>query len=244
MSWHCDCSDVRLLSEESYKKNFHQLKNINCYERNTSIYQFKNDYCLYEFQPLIYIIVLVTTLVLLVVVLIVLLTCHWFKIKILLHPNKLTHWWINEGDSKTDKKYAIFISFCHKDEDFVLKELIPKIEERKTPYSICIHIRDWVAGEWIDNNIIKSVTESKCTLIILSENFIQSFWGMSELKVAYIQLLLRRETKIIIILFEEFRKLKNLEFELNSYLLLSTIIEWKDPLFWKKLFMALLNHTF
>ena len=104
--------------------NFNRLKNFTCSEKNIFVHQFKNDYCLNEFQPLIIIIILATFLALVIGISIVLFIRYWLEIKIFLNSNKLGHWWVNEGDSKTDKKYDIFLSFCHQDEKFVMEELL------------------------------------------------------------------------------------------------------------------------
>jgi protein toll len=34
-----------------------------------------------------------------------------------------------------------------------------------------------LAGEWIPDQIVRSVASSKRTVVILTENFLDSFWG-------------------------------------------------------------------
>ena len=139
----------------------------------------------------------------------------------------------------TNKIYDVFISYCHKDEDFVLDEILKKIEDDPRNFKTCIHLRDWEAGEWIQTNIIKSVEESRRTLIVLSKNFIQSTWGMLEFKTAHNQMIKERITRVIIILYGDIEPIDDLDSELKSYIKTNTYIEWGDQYFWKKLFYAL-----
>ena len=206
-----------------------------------TIKQFQEDFCTSSFSFQTFIIITITIILLSIVIfiLIALSMRHSMEKKRFLQTNKLDHWWINEDDLKKDKIYDIFLSFCHKDENFVLKELVPKIEGREKPYKLCIHSRDWMAGEWIHNNIMKSVSESKCTLILFSENFLKSLWGMMELRIANNQMLMAKQTKVILILYGEIKNFENLDFEVKSYLRINSNIKWSDPQFWKKLFTAL-----
>ena len=50
-------------------------------------------------------------------------------------------------ESEEERQYDAFISFSHKDEDFVTRELIPQLgkpgENGLPEYRLCLHFRDW-----------------------------------------------------------------------------------------------------
>ena len=222
-SWNCECSIFKLYGVYSI-----ELRNITCLEKKIPIGQFKKDYCssFFNLRLLIIIILSISFMCLTIGILIYLVNRYWFRIKIFLYTHKLGLWWITDEElSKCNKEYDIFLSFCHKDTNFVMEELLPKIQEREKSYKICIHFRDWEPGKWIHNNIIKSVAVSKCTVILLSENFIKSIWGMMEFRVAFNQMLKAKETKVVIILYGEIKKFGKLDFELQSYLQMVTYIK-------------------
>ena len=106
---------------------------------------------------------------------------YQLEIKIFLYTNNLCACLIPMDKLNADKKYDVFLNYCYQDEDFVLEEIVQKIEGDPRNFKICIHVRDdWEAGEWIQTNIIKSVEESRRTLIVLSKNFLKSKWGRME----------------------------------------------------------------
>ncbi|XP_058803616.1 protein toll-like [Phymastichus coffea] len=152
------------------------------------------------------------------------------------------HWClclVTEDELDKDKKYDAFISFSHKDEDFVEREIIAKLEEGPRPYKLCLHYRDWLAGEWIPLQISRSVEESRRTVVILSPNFLESVWGRMEFRAAHTQVLKEGRARLIVILYGEIGNTDSLDPELKSYLNHNTYVKWGDPWFWDKLRYAL-----
>lgn len=92
-----------------------------------------------------------------------------------------------------------------------------------------------MAGEWIPEQINRSVASSKRTVIVLSEHFLTSFWGQLEFKTAYQQLLTDKYMRLIVIVKDEMPASEKMDEELKRYLALNTYLKWDDPNFWDRL---------
>jgi len=101
-----------------------------------------------------------------------------------LYAHNLLLWLVTEAEVDKDKKYDAFVSYSHKDESFVAHKLLPGLEPQ---FKLCIHARDWNAGDWIPDQIARSVEESRRTLVILSPSFMESVWGRMEFRAAHQQ---------------------------------------------------------
>ena len=236
----CDCSMLDLLLGNLSPHKINQVQNIKCSGQRILLKDFKLDYCTnLESSLSIRIFAIAATLISIVLIIILLIYIYRLELKIYLYSNNLCTWYFSIDKLNANKKYDVFISYCYADEEFVINEIFQKIENDSRNFKVCIHLRDWEAGEWITTNIIKSVEESRHTLIILSNNFIKSKWGMMEFKTAHTQMVKGKNTKVIIVLYGELGKIDDLDSELKSYLKMNTYIEWGDKYFWKKLFYAL-----
>lgn len=111
------------------------------------------------------------------------------------------------------------------------------------PLKLCVHERDFPAGESIWENIVRSIDDSRKILIVLSDSFAQSEWCGYELELAKIASVDRGRNLLVPILLGrlETRTLsKNLQSLLRQY----TYIDWNDHRanpeeFWDKLRQAL-----
>jgi protein toll len=103
----------------------------------------------------------------------------------------------------------------------------------------CLHYRDWLAGQWIPDQIQQSVARSKRTLIILSDHFLESLWGQLEFRTAYQQVMQDRKMRLIIIVIGDLPSKDKMDHDLSSYLSLNTFLKWGDPWFWDRLRYAL-----
>jgi len=95
--------------------------------------------------------------------------------------------------------YDAFVSYDHRDIEWVRNELI-KCTETPTsddagmtprsnglsirPLKLCIHGRDFIPGETIEENILKAIKASRKVILIVTENFLRSEWCKFELEIA------------------------------------------------------------
>lgn len=157
------------------------------------------------------------------------------EIKILLYSKKWCLWFATEEELDEDKKYDIFLSFSHKDEEFVAQNLLPPLEQS---FKVHIHSRDWIPGELINNQIVDSVYNSRRTLAVLSMNYLESAWGKLEFLMAHKQSIEEKRPRVIVIKLGELNA-DEMDDEFKAYIKTYTYIEWGEPWFWKKLFYAL-----
>ncbi|CAI9726569.1 uncharacterized transmembrane DDB_G0293652 isoform X1 [Octopus vulgaris] len=102
---------------------------------------------------------------------------------------------------KEEKLYDVFISYksSDADENWVKNILFPKIED-DMGLKACVHFRDFVPGETISNNIIESIQNSRRTLLVLTNDYIDSEWTRMEYQVAQQEMFKLRHRIIPVIL--------------------------------------------
>ncbi|XP_078678847.1 uncharacterized protein LOC144914624 [Branchiostoma floridae x Branchiostoma belcheri] len=145
-------------------------------------------------------------------------------------------WRFDPKDDGDDKTYDAFISYSSRDELIVIRELAPGLEERG--FKLCLHYRDFPVGACIATTIIETVEASRRTVILLSQNFVDSEWCALEFKAAHRQVLEDRRNRIVVILLDDL-DLQNMDKDLKFYLKTNTYLKWGDPWFWRKLCYAL-----
>lgn len=86
--------------------------------------------------------------------------------------------------------------------------------------------------------IVRSVSESRRTLIVLSPNYVESVWGTMEFRTAHRSAMEDQVSRVIVIVYGKVDR-ETLDPELKSYIDMNTYIEWGDPWFWERLHYAL-----
>lgn len=130
------------------------------------------------------------------------------------------------------RTYDVFVSYSHGDERFVVEELVPELERT---HRLCLHYRDWRAGDWVPAQITASVASSHCTLLVVSEHFARSDWARAEFREA-LRMATRGGPRPLAVLLERPREL---DADLAAFLDTYTYVKWGEPDFWEKLRRAL-----
>lgn len=140
-----------------------------------------------------------------------------------------------------DKKQAlfdVFVSFSQHDTRWVIEKLMDQLENRENPYRLCIHFRDFPVGVPIADNIAWAVDNSRCTLLVLTRDFLSSEWCRHEFRMAHARLLKDRNSKLLIIVRGPLDA-RNVDRELRAYIRTHTFLRTDDKWFWAKLEYAL-----
>ncbi|XP_062621102.1 toll-like receptor Tollo [Saccostrea cucullata] len=138
------------------------------------------------------------------------------------------------------KEYDAFISYSTLDESWVLGTLCKRLEKLR----LCLHHKHFVLGACISDNIIESVEKSRHTIIVLSENFLQSEWCLLEFRKAFHQTLLERSKRHLIVILMNNLKIDTLEPEMKHFLQTHTYLKLNDFLFWDRLIYAVSDAKF
>lgn len=140
------------------------------------------------------------------------------------------------GKYLSEKPFDAFISFAEPDSDYVFNNLAPALENGPQHYQLCIHTRDWIAAPIIEQ-IYESVHNSRYTIIVLSENFLHSKWGIAEFRAAQLQANNERRSNVIMVRYGNVNDddITNGSKEMAAYLRANTYLKWDDPWFLDKL---------
>ncbi|KAF2361522.1 Leucine rich repeat 5 [Trinorchestia longiramus] len=241
--WSCDCE---LKSFHEFLRNNYELvrdrQQVVCAEGEHPIDELTTeDLCSFYHRPAALASIVVCTFVLILVA--VLVTAAWFRhkemVKVWLYSHNLCLWAVTEQEIDADKKYDAFISYSYKDEGFVNDILVPGLESGDPKYRVCLHYRDWIPGEYIQEQILSSVRASRRTIVVLSKNFIESVWGQLEFKAAHSQALKDKTNRIIVVVYGDVPSSEDLDGELKLYVSTNTYLQWGDQRFWERLRYAM-----
>nr|XP_055023157.1 toll-like receptor 13 [Misgurnus anguillicaudatus] len=157
--------------------------------------------------------------------------------------------WFKEAlrmDTKRQYRYDVFISYSSKDEHWVMKKLLPNLEQRGPPFlRLCLHGRDFQLGQDIVENITDSIYASRRTLCLVSRNFLRSTWCTLEMQLGTYRLQVEQRDILILVFLEKIpSRLLSYHHRLARQIKTRTYLDWpmdteKHEEFWDRLWCKL-----
>ncbi len=142
-------------------------------------------------------------------------------------------------DKEEEREYDVFIAYSQDDFKFVKNKLLDPLE--RSAFKTCIPERDFEPGDFKSQNIIKGVQASRRTIIVLSQNFINSGWCQFKFAQSHLKMLDDESFKLLLIATEEPKMLENVPKVINNYIKSRTYLMENDRLFWEKLLYQMPN---
>ncbi|XP_076076152.1 toll-like receptor 2 [Mytilus galloprovincialis] len=138
--------------------------------------------------------------------------------------------------------YDAFVIYCDSDRNWVRTQLIDKVE-KESGLNLCIHHRDFKAGQLIIDNIAENIAASRKILLLMSRDMLRSNWCLFEMRIAQERFLNKETDTMIVVMLETVSKdlmSPSLRFLINS----TTYIEWprkqyEEERFWNEVLRAL-----
>ena len=180
------------------------------------------------------VLILTLTFSLLLFILVVLFLVYFFRYYINLFLFIHFGWRFCYSYTKDKTVYDAFISYSAEDRDWVIDQLMNPLENLDPPYNLCLHERDFLVGVPICDNITRAIEGSKCTICVVSKNWLESDWCQFEFRVAHCLATVEKKTRLLVILKEEIPKDK-IKGELKFYIKTFTYLDAAHPLFWSRL---------
>lgn len=141
-------------------------------------------------------------------------------------------------------EYDAFVSYADEDSKFIHNPLISNLE-KETGFKLCIHERDFIPGNDIASNITSAIHNSRKTVVVMSENYRESYWCMFEYNMARMEsIYARNKENIIFLIFLEQIRPNKLPLHVLELVQSQSYIEYPDDaygntVFWDELRQAL-----
>ena len=141
-------------------------------------------------------------------------------------------------------EYDAFVSYADEDSKFIHNPLISNLE-KETGFKLCIHERDFIPGNDIASNITSAVHNSRKTVVVMSQNYRESYWCMFEYNMARMEsIYARNKENIIFLIFLEQIQPSKLPLHVLELVQSQSYIEYPDDpygntVFWDELRQAL-----
>ena len=235
----CNCSGMQLkktLISLNTRIRLEKMDQIKCSSpikvRDRVIYNLPDSSFGCPFVNLVLILTLTLSLLLILSVAMFIAYVFRYYISLFLFIHCGWRFWYSYAKDKT--LYDAFISYSCKDSDWVIDQLMNPLENLDPPYNLCLHERDFLIGVPICDNISKAIEGSKCTICVVSRNWLESDWCQFEFRVAHCLATVEKKTRLLVILKEEIPKDK-IQGDLKFYMKTFTYLDSAQPLFWSRL---------
>ena len=138
-----------------------------------------------------------------------------------------------------DRRYDVFIAYSSKDMAWV-NALIERLEkEVNPPLHVCYHERDFTVGVDVTVNIFNNMAASKCVLLVVTPNFVQSEWCRFEFFAALYEMRVHKKGCYLVTILSDHSNLRTLPHDLIKYIKRSYCLCLTDRHLWYKLLLNL-----
>ncbi|CAG2223760.1 unnamed protein product [Mytilus edulis] len=164
----------------------------------------------------------------------------YYMIKIRSHKKMV----LVENDDDKSYMYGAFVSYADEDGTFVHKQLLTKLE-KEHGILLCLHKRNFLPGNDIATNITSAIHNSRKTIIIMSRNFLKSYWCMFEYNMARMESIYERSHEnVLFLIFIDQMKSKELPLHILELVQSQSYIEYPndeygDTVFWDQITQVL-----
>ena len=137
---------------------------------------------------------------------------------------------------ETNKEFDVFVSYASEDEDYILDDFIPELENHN--FKVCFHRIHFLGGNTIIDNISECINNSKRTLVYFSNFYKDSRFCMYEFKEA-LNKDVREGTVRLITIKDTDLDVTDLDDSTRAYFEKSTYIEKDVVKFWDNILHSL-----
>ena len=135
--------------------------------------------------------------------------------------------------------YVAYNENSAEDDDWVMNELQPNMEEGPEPLKLCIKRRDFTPGHFLLDSIDESIHQSRKTIVVLSPNFVASEWCYHEMRMVQMRLFDENLDVIVLVLLDTIPENK-MTLSLRQLLCKKEYLKWPknkigQRLFWQQL---------
>ncbi|XP_048247952.1 toll-like receptor 4 [Haliotis rufescens] len=143
-----------------------------------------------------------------------------------------------EEEGGTQFEFDAFISYADEDRGFVVEDM-RQILEGQHGIRLCIHHRDFLVGEAIAANILNAVKSSRRTVIVLSRNFLRSYWCKYEVEMAKMESIYTGRNTLLVVVLENI-PVRDLPPDIVELMRQDSYVEYTDDregqeVFWQNL---------
>ncbi|XP_060636410.2 toll-like receptor 13 [Anolis sagrei] len=127
-----------------------------------------------------------------------------------------------------DYQYDAYISCCNQDYEWVVKNVLEKLEKEGEPcFRLCFGPRDFAPGEYYIDNIQNGISQSCKTLCLVCKNYLESEWCSLEVQLACSKNYYHGQDPLVVVFMEEIPN-----YRLSPYHRLRKLIKQESYLTW------------
>ncbi|XP_046366681.2 toll-like receptor 4 [Haliotis rufescens] len=140
--------------------------------------------------------------------------------------------YLSVNNKEQEFEFDAFVSYADEDRTFVVTDMRQILEEQERPednFILCIHHRDFLPGEAIAANILKAISSSRKTVVILTRNFLKSYWCRYEMEMAKMESIYTGRNTLHVVVMEDI-PVKDLPVDIVEVMRRDSYVEFTDDM--------------